>query len=116
MLYSALYNLRISAPEIFERLMILLQQSFPGFRRLELPVVGAGQVTLAWYERDNTLPFYANQLSEGTLHYLWLITILLTPEPPSLLLLDEPEVSLHPALLRLLAALLQDRAACRRRH
>ena len=109
-LYSALYNLRISAPEVFERLMILLQQSFPGFRRLELPVVGAGQVTLAWYERDSNTPFYANQLSEGTLRYLWLVTILLAPHRPSLLLLDEPEVSLHPALLRLLAALLQDAA------
>ena len=109
-LYSALYNLRIAAPEIFERLTILLQQSFPGFKRLELPVVGAGQVTLAWYERDRNTPFYANQLSEGTLRYLWLVTILLTPQRPSLLLLDEPELSLHPALLRLLAALLQDAA------
>ena len=109
-LYSALYNLRISAPEIFERLTVLLQQSFPGFKRLELPVVGAGQVTLAWYERDSNTPFYANQLSEGTLRYLWLVTILLTPQRPPLLLLDEPELSLHPALLRLLAALLQDAA------
>ncbi len=71
-------------------------------------MVGGGQITLAWYEKNLTLPLYPNQLSEGTLRFLWLTTILLSPEPPPLILIDEPEVSLHPELLKILAALLQD--------
>jgi len=76
-------------------------------------VVGAGQVTLAWYERNLRNPLFPNQLSEGTLRFLWLTTILLSPSAPALTLMDEPEVSLHPELLKLLAALLQDVSASR---
>ena len=82
--------------------------AFTGFNHFELPVVGGGQITLAWHDKNLTQPFYPNQLSEGTLRFLWLTTLLLSPDPPSLILIDEPEISLHPELLKILAALLQD--------
>jgi len=107
-LYSALYNLRALHPDAYERIEDALRVGFPGFGRLEFPVVGAGQVTLAWYQEDLTGPLYPNQLSEGMLRFLWLATVLLAPDPPPMVLLDEPEVSLHPELLKLLAGLLQD--------
>lgn len=109
-LFSVLYNLRISHPDTYERLLTLMRQAFPGLKRFEFPVVGAGQVTLAWYDESSKQPFYPGQLSEGTLRFLWLAAILLTPNQSSVLLLDEPEVSLHPQLIRLLVALLQDYA------
>ncbi len=112
-LYSTLYNVRAMYPEIYDRIEAVLQQAFPNFSRIEFPVVGAGQVTLAWYERSFRNPLYPNQLSEGTLRFLWLITVLLAPAGPALTLIDEPEVSLHPELLKLLAALLQDTSAAR---
>lgn len=107
-LYSALYNLRALYPSEYERIEEVLQIGFPGFQRLEFPVVGAGQVTMAWYQTDLTHPLYPSQLSEGTLRFLWLATILLSPDAPLMTLVDEPEVSLHPELLKLLASLLQD--------
>lgn len=110
-LYSALFNLRSKAGDTYERILALLQQAFPGFERIEFDVVGAGQVTLMWLERSSRQPLYPNQLSEGTLRFLWLVTSLLSPAIPPLLMLDEPEVSLHPELLMLLAAVLQDAAA-----
>jgi predicted ATPase len=66
---------------------------------------------LAWYDRSAYQPFYPNQLSEGTLRFLWLATILLSPALSPIVLIDEPEVSLHPELLQVLAALLQDASA-----
>ncbi len=110
-LYSALYNLRASHRDVYDQITALLQQGFADFQRLEFPVVGAGQVTMVWYERGSKEPFYPNQLSEGTLRFLWLATVLLSPKLPARILLDEPEVSLHPELLKLLAALLQDASA-----
>lgn len=110
-LYSALYNLRALHPLEYERIEEVLKIGFPGFHRLEFPVVGAGQVTMAWYQTDLTNPLYPNQLSEGTIRFLWLTTILLSPDAPPITLIDEPEVSLHPELLKLLAGLLQDAAA-----
>ena len=49
-----------------------------------------------------------NQLSEGTLPFLWLATLLQSPGLPAITLLDEPEVSLHPELLNLLAGLMRE--------
>lgn len=50
-------------------------------------------------------PLKAAELSDGTLRYLLWIAALLTPRPPALLVLNEPETSLHPDLLPALARL-----------
>ena len=63
-----------------------------------------------WLDRYSKQPLYPNQLSEGTLRFLWLVTSLLSPAIPPILLLDEPEMSLHPELLMVLAAVLEDAA------
>jgi len=110
-LYSALYNLRaLHRDTVYRRLEDLLKTAFSDFSGLEFPVVGAGQVTMAWYQSGLTDPLYPNELSEGTLRFLWLATVLLAPEPSPITLIDEPEVSLHPELLKLLAGVLQDAA------
>ncbi len=48
-------------------------------------------------------PLRARELSDGTLRYLCLLAALLSPRPPALLALNEPETSLHPDLLEPLA-------------
>jgi hypothetical protein len=57
-------------------------------------------------------PLQASELSDGTLRYLLLATALLSPRLPPLLVLNEPESSLHPSLLEPLARLIAA-AACR---
>jgi predicted ATPase len=109
-LFAALYNIRENYPDQFEYIKDILRTAFPGFQDLLLPVVGAGLVTLGWKQEELTRILYPNELSEGTLRFLWLTTLLLSPEPASLTLIDEPEVSLHPELLHLLAGLLQTAA------
>jgi predicted ATPase len=69
-----------------------------------------------WFEvqmRQHGLlrPLKAAELSDGTLRYLLLIAALLTPRPPGLLVLNEPETSLHPDLLPALARLIAAAAA-----
>ncbi len=51
-------------------------------------------------------PLLASELSDGTLRYLQLIAALLSPRPPALMILNEPETSLHPDLLPSLAQLI----------
>ena len=53
-------------------------------------------------------PLLARELSDGTLKYLCLVAALLSPRPPALIALNEPESSLHPDLLRPLARLIVD--------
>ncbi len=52
-------------------------------------------------------PLRAAELSDGTLRYLLLVAALLTPRPPSLMVLNEPETSLHRDLLEPLARLIE---------
>jgi predicted ATPase len=55
-------------------------------------------------------PLKAAELSDGTLRYLLLIAALLSPRPPALMILNEPEASLHPDLLAPLARLIEQTA------
>lgn len=107
-LVSCLYNLRESERDRFEAIEDALRVAFPRFDRLDFPPVAAGTLALAWRETGFSKPLYMHQLSEGTLRFLWLATLLQSPGLTALTLLDEPEVSLHPELLSLLADMLRE--------
>ncbi len=107
-LVSCLFYLREAERSRFEAVEDSLRAAFPRFDRLDFPPVAAGTLALAWRETRFSKPLYMNQLSEGTLRFLWLATLLQSPGLTALTLLDEPEVSLHPELLSLLADLLRE--------
>ncbi len=107
-LVSCLYWLREASPDRYETIEDTLRAAFPNFERLNFPPVAAGTIALTWKERHLKHPFYMHQLSEGTLRFLWLVTLLYSPGLTEVTLLDEPEVSLHPELLSLLADCLRD--------
>jgi predicted ATPase len=65
-----------------------------------------GWFELAMRQHGLLRPLKAAELSDGTLRYLMLVAALLTPRPPELLALDEPEASLHPDLIPALARLI----------
>ena len=105
---SALYNMRESDANRFEVVEDTLKVVFPDFERLTFPAVAAGRVILAWKDRNYDKPFYINELSEGTVRFLWLCAILYSPELPEVVLIDEPEVSMHPSMLRMLVSMLRE--------
>ncbi|MBE9234761.1 AAA family ATPase [Anabaena aphanizomenioides LEGE 00250] len=107
-LVSCLYYLRETDPEGFEIIEDTLAVAFPDFERLSFPPVAAGTITMTWKDKNFSKPLYMHQLSEGTLRFIWLITLLLSPGLTAVTLIDEPEVSLHPELLRLLADVMRE--------
>ncbi|GHU47466.1 chromosome segregation protein SMC [Betaproteobacteria bacterium] len=109
-LVSCLYYLRESEPDRFDAIEDTLKVVFPDFERLLFPPVAAGTLALGWKERQYLQPLNAHQLSEGTLRFLWLVTLLQSPELPTVTLIDEPEVSLHPEMLHLLSGLFREAA------
>jgi predicted ATPase len=74
--------------------------------------VNLGRFTLEMKQRGLLRPLSAAELSDGTLRYLLWIAALLTPRLPALMVLNEPETSIHPNLLAPLARLIA-RAAVR---
>jgi predicted ATPase len=107
-LVSCLYTIRETEHDRYEAIEDALRAAFPTFERLDIPLVAAGRGTIAWQETGFTRQFYANELSEGTLRFLWLTTLLQSPGLPKVMLIDEPEVSLHPEMLRLLTELMRE--------
>lgn len=65
------------------------------------------KVRLEWKERGSDYPFLAYHLSDGTLRFICLATLLLQPELPSTILIDEPELGLHPYAINILASLMK---------
>jgi len=107
-LVSCLYYLRETDRCRFEAVEDTLRAAFPTFERLEFPPVAAGTIALTWRDQQFSKPFYTHQLSEGTLRFLWLVTLLQSPGLTAVTLIDEPEVSLHPEMLSLLADLFRE--------
>ncbi|MEO3428994.1 AAA family ATPase [Pelagibius sp. CAU 1746] len=81
-----------------------IEDAFPG-SSLEISVAD-GLFEVAMRQHGLLRPLRVSELSDGTLRYLLLVAALLTPRPPSLMVLNEPETSLHPDLLAPLARLI----------
>ena len=81
-----------------------VEDAFPG-SHIEV-LHSDGRFEIAMQQHGLLRPLKAAELSDGTLRYLLWIAALLTPRPPELLVLNEPETSLHPDLLPALARLI----------
>lgn len=68
-------------------------------------------VRMKWRQKGSDFPFQPYQLSDGTLRFICLATCLQQPELPSTVLIDEPELGLHPYAITLLADLIKSAAA-----
>lgn len=88
---------------ITERLKAVLPSVEEIFPKLE-----GGTVPLYIREKGFSQPIPASRLSEGTLRYLCLLTLLLDPTPPPIICLEEPEAGLHPHVVSQIAELLID--------
>lgn len=106
-LSSVLNWLQIESPSLFNELEVHIRGIVPGFRALGVRPSGAGRVTLTWDEDGLVNPLTAADLSDGSLRLLLWLTLALTPTPPALVCIDEPEVGLHPRTLPTVAGLLK---------
>lgn len=109
-LLSSLYNIREHHPDVFEDLLFALTTVFPSFKKLSLPLVANGTVGLQWFENELAGALSAKQVSEGTLRFLWILTALHSPDENAMILIDEPESSVHPELMRIMVEVIRDTA------
>ena len=87
------------------RINELLRQFFPRFERLSTRVSG-GRVQLYLHEPSFASPIPSTRLSDGTMRFLALLVTLLSPSPPPLVCIEEPELGMHPDAVASLADLL----------
>ncbi len=92
-----------------EALATAIDDAFPGST---IALIGEEGVRPSFGLRQPGMlrPLDARELSDGTLRYVLLVAALLSPRPPELMVLNEPEANLHPSLLPALARLLVESA------
>jgi predicted ATPase len=113
-LATFLFRLRDRHSQRYQRIRETIQLVAPFFDDFLLEPHQAGpaeKLRLQWRQRGSTFPYQPWQLSDGTLRFIALTTALLQPEPPAMIVIDEPELGLHPVALSLLAALIHEAAA-----
>lgn len=92
-----------------EALHDAIDDAFPG-STLAVEAIGAGRLQATLKQPGLLRSLGCGEWSDGTLRYVLLVAALLTPRPPPLMVLNEPETSLHPELIAPLARLIASAA------
>lgn len=110
-LAAFLYRLQKNFPQHYQRIVRLVQFIAPFFGDFYLrpDTDNSEYIELEWTETGEDKPFKAHQLSDGTLRFICLATVLNQPEDlqPETILIDEPELGLHPRAIGFLASMLR---------
>jgi predicted ATPase len=104
-----LYRMREIKEDHYERIVKTVQLVMPFFKDfvLEPNFQNKETIRIEWQDKYSEKVFTANDLSDGSLRFICMATLLLQPVLPSVLLIDEPEIGLHPSAITILAGLLK---------
>ncbi len=109
-LAAFLLGLREDDHDVYQGIRKTIQRIAPYFDDFVLTVKESkaeDQVRLTWKQKGKDYIFSPGHLSDGTIRFICLATALLQPSPPSTIVVDEPELGLHPEALSILAGLLR---------
>ncbi len=106
-LAAYLYRLSLNEPKAFRLIEGTVKSIAPYFQAFKLrPDPNAPQrIQLEWSERNSDMYLNGYSFSDGTLRFIALATLLLQSKPPKVIIVDEPELGLHPAAITKFAAL-----------
>ncbi|MDX2069221.1 MAG: AAA family ATPase [Haliscomenobacter sp.] len=108
-LSAFLYLIYQTHPQTFNTIEKVIKSVFPQFKRFRLaPDRGNSlYIKLEWQEESFDQYQNAYNFSEGTLRFIALVTVMLQPNPPKVIIIDEPELGLHPSAIETLAGLVR---------
>lgn len=110
-LAAFLYLLRERYPEAYGKIVFAVQRVTPFLRDfvLEPRALQRDFIRLEWQHKGSDKYFDVSSLSDGTLRFIALATLLLQPRElrPPIILIDEPELGLHPAAITMLGSLVR---------
>lgn len=101
-------------PDRFERILNEIAKKVPGIERIDTERTADGRLLLRFNDRGFDDPFYAQQMSDGTLKVFAYLLMLEDPQPPPFICIEEPENGLYHKLLEVLADEFRSHAMRRR--
>ena len=113
-LAAFLFRLHSEAPDVYSQIRKTVRLAVPFFddfvlKPTTLPTEEQ-QIRLLWKQNDSDYALWPSQLSDGSIRFICLVTALLQPDPPTTIIIDEPELGLHPYAITLLGALIRSAA------
>jgi predicted ATPase len=109
-----LYHLRENYPTAYQKIIKAIQRVAPFFKDFELEPKEQNreQIVLRWKQKDYDGTLLPSQLSDGTLRFICLMTLLLQPKElqPATIIIDEPELGLHPYAITIFAEIVKKAA------
>jgi predicted ATPase len=110
-LAAYLYHLKTDSPDVYSQIRKTVRLAIPFFDDFVLKPTKLEseeeQIRLLWTQLDSDYALWPSQLSDGSIRFICLVTALMQPSAPSTIIIDEPELGLHPYAITLLGALLR---------
>jgi predicted ATPase len=108
-----LLKLKNKKNNVYNEIVEVIRLVTPFFDDFILETEEYGQkkkVSLSWRQKGSDYPMQPYHLSDGSIRFICLATALLQPQPPATIIIDEPELGLHPFAINVLAELMQSAA------
>ncbi|MCP4265360.1 MAG: AAA family ATPase [Candidatus Brocadiaceae bacterium] len=106
-----LLQLRNKQTDAYREILNAVRLVMPFFDDFLLDVTEFGEkqkVNLSWRQKGLDYPMQPYHFSDGSIRFVCLATAMLQPNPPSTIIIDEPELGLHPSAIPILAELVQN--------
>lgn len=110
-LAAFLYNIHEKSIVNYNLIIRTIQSVASYFRDFYLKPDENGNITLKWQDKFCENVYGATDLSDGTIRFIALTTLFLQPELPQTIILDEPELGLHPIAIAKLSGMIKSIAA-----
>lgn len=110
-LAAYLYQIQKEHPIVYNRIIKVIQSIAPYFSDFFFRPNTEGYLRLQWQDKYSSNVYGATDLSDGTIRFIALTTLFLQPNLPQTLVIDEPELGLHPFALSKLAGMIKSVAA-----
>jgi predicted ATPase len=110
-LAAFLYKIHKNHIIVYNRIVKTIQSIAPYFSDFYLEPNTEGYLRLLWQDKYSSNIYGATDLSDGTIRFIALTTLFLQPNLPNTIIIDEPELGLHPFALSKLAGMIKSAAA-----
>lgn len=107
---AILYRIQKETPIVYKRIVHVIQSIAPYFHDFYFQPSEAGKIRLQWQDKYSTMIYGPSDLSDGTVRFIALTTLFMQPRLPKVIIIDEPELGLHPKAIEKLAGLIKSAA------
>ncbi|MEP7168262.1 MAG: AAA family ATPase [Bacteroidota bacterium] len=110
-LAAFLYNIQISNKIVYNRILKTIQSIAPYFSDFFFQPNNEDYIRIQWNDRYSDTIYGVTDLSDGTIRFIALTTLFMQPDLPATIIIDEPELGLHPTAISKLSGMIKSIAA-----